>query len=55
MKKRGFTRKRVSNAKLLASGWKMLYPDFRAGYSAIIESGRASPREAPVSFFKPDK
>jgi len=41
MKKRGFTRKQVSNAKLLASGWTMLYPDFRAGYSAIIESEKS--------------
>lgn len=41
MKKRGFTRKRVSNARLLGAGWQMLYPDFRAGYSAIIESEKS--------------
>lgn len=31
-RKRGLTNKRVSNAKLLATGYSMLYPTFREGY-----------------------
>ncbi len=32
--KRGLTNKRVSNAKLRATGWKPIYPTFREGLTA---------------------
>jgi nucleoside-diphosphate-sugar epimerase len=34
-RKRGLTNKRVSNAKLRATGWTPLYPSFREGLSAM--------------------
>jgi nucleoside-diphosphate-sugar epimerase len=30
--------KRVSNRKLLASGFRMIYPDYRTGYAAVLKS-----------------
>jgi len=36
-RKRGLTNKRVSNAKLRATGWQPIYPSFREGLSAILE------------------
>ncbi len=38
-RKRGVTSKRVSNAKLRASGWQPVYPSFREGLSADSCSG----------------
>jgi nucleoside-diphosphate-sugar epimerase len=37
-RKRGLTNKRVSNAKLRASGFQFTYPNFREGYAAEIKS-----------------
>jgi len=36
-RKRGLTNKRISNAKLRATGWKPIYPSFREGLPAILE------------------
>ncbi|MEM1057608.1 MAG: NAD-dependent epimerase/dehydratase family protein [Verrucomicrobiota bacterium] len=36
-RKRGNTSKRVANAKLRATGWAPLYPDYRDGYAAVLE------------------
>lgn len=36
LKKRGLTRKQVSNAKLRAQGWPLGYPTFREGYEAVL-------------------
>lgn len=35
-RKRGLTNKRVSNAKLRATGWAPIYPSFREGIAAIL-------------------
>lgn len=35
-RKRGLTNKRVSNAALKELGWKLAYPDFRAGYARLL-------------------
>jgi len=34
-RKRGWTSKRVSNAKLRATGWKPIYPDFRSALATL--------------------
>ena len=36
-RKRGLTNKRVSNAKLRATGWKLIYPSFREGMAHDLE------------------
>jgi len=35
-RKRGLTNKRVSNARLRATGWTPLYPSFREGITATV-------------------
>lgn len=35
--KRGISNKRVSNRKLVGTGWELRYPDFRAGYEAELD------------------
>lgn len=39
-RKRGLTSKRVSNAKLRATGWQPIYPSFRVGLVADCSGGR---------------
>ena len=32
--------KRCSNARLLAAGYRFIYPDYRAGYAALLAASR---------------
>jgi nucleoside-diphosphate-sugar epimerase len=49
VRKRGWTSKRVSNAKLRALGWEPVYPSFRSGIRAIVqERGARSEKRGDV-------
>lgn len=47
-RKRGFSSKRVSNARLRAAGWEPLYPTYREGYAPMVQE-QLQPQHASVS------